>query len=133
MMAGSARQRYDWLRLGFLADGVFKLIVAIGYLVVASVAVAALQVDLWLVVATATAMAASAVAEVVFAVRRATRSHVPHLMVFDSGWLVVTVVAILLAGRGIDAVPGQLWFGYQLLAAPVVAVLFLMGARRTPA
>ena len=126
-------RRHNWMRSGFLADGVFKLAVAIAYLAATSLAAEAIPVGGWLVLVAAGVMVASGVAEVAFALRRATRSHVPPLVMFDTGWVVVTVVALVLAGRGAEGLAWQLWFGYQAVAAPVVALIFALAVRRPAA
>jgi hypothetical protein len=129
-MSRSARpRRVSWLRFGFLADGVFKLLVAATYVVLLQTLTGALGVASWLLVATAALVGASGVAEIAFALRCGAGSHTRYLVAYDSGWVAATGVAALLAFYGV-AGAGELWLGYQLLASPLVAVLFALGARR---
>lgn len=116
-----------WLRAGFLADGCFKLAVAGGYAVFGSPLADLLQTPGWLLGTTAALVGASGIAETVFAVRRGTRSHVGVLAGYDGGWVLVSVIALLVGGAG----GGHLWLGYQAIGSAVLAAIFTHGARRT--
>lgn len=130
-MSGDIRKRrVSWLRVGFLADGVFKLLVASMLVVLLQPLIGTRAVAPWLIVATATLVAASAVAEIAFALRNGAGTHTRYLVAYDSGWVTVTVVAALLAFNGVPGA-GTLWLAYQLLASPLVAAVFAFGARRS--
>ena len=116
------------LRFGFLADGGFKLLVASTYLALLPALTEALDVDGWLLVATAALVAVSGVAEIAFAIRSGSGSHTRYLIAYDAGWVVTTAVALLLAANGVPAA-GAVWLIYQLLASPLIATLFAFGAR----
>ncbi|WP_275005451.1 hypothetical protein [Promicromonospora iranensis] len=121
-------RRVSWLRFGFLADGVFKLLVTSTYAVLLQTLTGALDVDPWLLVAAAVFVGAGGVAEIAFALRSGSGSHTRYLVAYDSGWVAVTVVAALLAFNGVPGA-GTLWLAYQLLASLLVAVVFALGAR----
>jgi hypothetical protein len=122
-------RRVSRLRFGFFADGVFKLLVAATYVVLLQPLTSALDVELWLLVATAALVGASGVAEIAFALRSGAGSHTRYLVAYDSGWVAVTVVAAFLVFDGAPGA-GALWLAYQVLASPLVAVMFVLGARR---
>ncbi|MGO1971900.1 MAG: hypothetical protein ACTH2Q_02975 [Propionibacteriaceae bacterium] len=116
-----------WLRAGFLADGCFKVLVAGGYAVFGSRLADLLQAPPGLIGATAAPVGASGIAEIVFAVRRGTRSHVGLLAGYDGGWVLVSGITWLVAGSG---AAGALWFGYQAIGSTVLTAVFVRGARR---
>lgn len=128
-MSGYTRpRRVSWLRFGFLADGVFKLLVTSTYVVLLRPLTGALDVEPWLLVATAALVGAGGVAEIAFALRSGSGSHTRYLVAYDSGWVAVTAVAALLAFNDVPGA-GTLWLAYQLLASLLVAVVFALGAR----
>lgn len=116
-----------WLRIGFLADGCFKLLVAIGYVATVPLLTNALAVGAWLIMITAVLVAASGIAEIIFAVRSGSGSHTRFLIAYDGGWVIISVVAIILAFNGVSTA-GTIWLGYQVLAAPIIAAVFALGA-----
>ncbi|WP_051662428.1 MULTISPECIES: hypothetical protein [unclassified Microbacterium] len=129
-MSRDARpRRVSWLRVGFLADGVFKLLVASIYVVLLQVMTDFLDAPPWLLVATAALVATSGIAEITFALRSGAGSHTRYLVAYDSGWVIVTFIAALLAFNDVLGA-GTFWLAYQLLASPLVAAVFAFGARR---
>ena len=129
MSSTTRPRRVNWLRVGFLSDGVFKLLVAATYVVLLQPLTGALDVAPWLAGATGALVGASGVAEMVFAVRSGAGSHTRYLVAYDGGWVAATGVAALLASNGV-AGWGTLWLAYQLLASSLVGVVFALGARR---
>lgn len=115
------------LRFGFGADGVFKVLVAIAYGIGAGWFSEVLDLPLWLLALTAGLVLLSGLAELTFAIRRGAGSHTPVLIAYDSGWVLVTLLVLLLASWGF-AHAGTLWFGYQGIGSSVLTVLFLRGA-----
>ena len=115
------------LRIGFFADGVFKAAVAVAMLVLFALTTDNLGAPGRLLLVTAFAVSASAVAEISFAVRNGSGTHTKYLVVYDAGWILVSVVVLVLplqcSGYG-----SVLWLSYQLILSPVVAVLFLHGS-----
>ncbi|TGD12965.1 MULTISPECIES: hypothetical protein [Brevibacterium] len=121
-------KRRQILRVGFFADGVFKAIVALAMLVLYEPLTENQGVPGWLFLLTVVAVVSSAVAEIAYAVRNGAGRLTKHLLAYDAGWILVTIGALLLALR--FGVPGwTLWFGYQLVASPIVAMVFFRGAR----
>lgn len=111
------------LRIGFLTDGVFKLLVAAAYLAARPLLGTLLDVPAWVLVLTAVAVALSGVAETVFALSSGAGTHIRFLVGYDSGWVLVTVLAVLLGpGAG-----GWIWLFYQVVASALMALAFSRG------
>lgn len=123
-----APQGTRWLAVGYLADGIFKAVLAAGYALAAAPIGRLLGVDVPLILITAGILLLSGVAEIVFARHRPIRPYVWYLVGYDSGWLALTVLALILAGQGSSA-GGELWFAYQALGSAVLATAFAIGAR----
>lgn len=117
-----------WLSRGYLADGLFKITLAAVYTLAAAPIGRLLGAEAPLIRTTAVVLLLSGVAEVVFARRRSAPRYVWYLVGYDSGWLLMTGAALLVARQGGSA-GGELWFGYQLLASAVLATAFAIGAR----
>ncbi|GAA1712765.1 hypothetical protein GCM10009809_06110 [Isoptericola hypogeus] len=116
------------VRLGFLADGVWKALVGVAMLALLRALVDELGAPGWLLGVTAAAVLASAAAEAAYAVRNGAGTHTKYLVAYDSGWVLVSVLALVLA-RSDVGLAWVLWLGYQLVAAPLLAVIFARGAR----
>lgn len=127
MTGGTETGVARWLRIGFLADGCFKLLVAIGYVATLPLLTDVLAVGGWLIMITGALVAVSGVAEIIFAVRSGSGSHTRFLIAYDSGWMIISIVAIILAINGVSTA-GAIWLGYQVLAAPIIAAVFALGA-----
>lgn len=109
------------LRIGFLADGLFKLLVAVLYLGWSTMFSDLLGVPGWLPVLAALMVALSAAAEIRYALTDGAGTHTMLLVVYDGTWLLATLFALVLgAGAG-----GWVWLGFQGIASPVLAALFL--------
>ncbi|WP_210418115.1 hypothetical protein [Ruania zhangjianzhongii] len=118
--------------MGYLGDGLFKAVLAAVYALAAAPIGRLLGVDVPLILLTAGILLLSGVAEIVFARRRAAQPYIWYLVGYDSGWLVLTALALILAGQGSSA-GGELWFAYQALGSVVLATAFAIGARSRPA
>lgn len=117
-----------WLSVGYLADGLFKVAVAAGYALASAPIGRLLGVDVPLILLTAGVVLLSGLAEIAFARRRAAPSYIWYLAGYDSGWLLITVLAFVLSGQDWPAA-GELWFTYQLVGSLVLAPAFAIGAR----
>lgn len=124
MSTHSRTRPHPALRLGFVADGCFKLLVA------AALPAAAARVDASrrLAVAASGAVLVSAVSEIDFGVRSGAGSHTRYLVAYDSGWLAASgVAAFFLRRRSPHA--GRVWLGYQAIASVPLALAFSRGRR----
>ena len=115
-------------RIGIVADGSFKLVVAAAYAVFNAQLASALGVAPWIVSLTAMLVAASGIVEIVIS-GRAERRHVFLLAAYDSVWVVVSAVTLLTASLGI-AESAIAWFAFQAIASIILAVLFLIARTR---
>jgi hypothetical protein len=118
------------LRLGFGADGTFKVITAAGIVVLLPRLTDGLDVAPWLVLVTAAALVVCGAREVAFSSRSPDlRPHIKYLVAYDAGWLIVTALAVGLVRDG----AGELWFAYQALGSAALAVVFARaGTSATP-
>lgn len=112
------------LRVGFVADGVFKIVTAAGVTALLPMLTDRLGVTPWLVLVTAAALVVCGACEVAFAVRSSdVRPRITYLVAYDTGWLVVTVLAVVLAKSGSE-VGGEVWFAYQALGSAALSAVF---------
>lgn len=124
MSTHSRTRPHPALRLGFVADGCFKLLVA------AALPAAAARVDASrrLAVAASGAVLVSAVSEIDFGVRSGAGSHTRYLVAYDSGWLAASGVAAFFLRRG-SPHAGPVWLGYQAVASVPLAIAFIRRPR----
>lgn len=111
-------------RWGILADGGFKILLGIAYVIACVPMSLALGVEIILTVATGMAVLSVGVAEIAFANARTPRSYLLSLGIYDGGWLIVSAVAVVSFFSGGPKM-GSLWLGYQAIAAiTLTAILF---------
>ncbi|MFB7251468.1 hypothetical protein [Microbacterium sp. NPDC056234] len=122
---GSGSRR---IRIGVLADGCFKLVLAAVYGAFSTPLSNALDVPGWIIQATAVLVAGSGIVEIV-ASRHAGRRQVIMLSVHDSAWVVTAGAALLAASRGVDG-SWSAWFLFQAIASVILAVLFAIRPAR---
>lgn len=119
------------LRIGFLADGVFKAVVAVVLLVLLEPITRHNGPPAWLPLLTVLAVSSSAVAEILYAARSGAGTHTKYLVAYDAGWFLATIAALYLAfGCGVDG--WTLWLSYQFAASPIIAIVFFRGSRSHP-
>lgn len=122
----SARVRL-LLRVGFLADGLFKLLMAAIYGALSPTLAALFDVPERLLVLTAVMVALSACAEGWYALADGAGTHTRFLIAYDGSWVLATVLALVLgAGAG-----GWVWLCFQAAASPLLALLFLRRSAST--
>ncbi|TCN50747.1 hypothetical protein EV641_11123 [Rhodococcus sp. SMB37] len=114
-----------WLRIGFLGDGLFKVVLAVTYSAAVAPIANTLNMSVATIVIAAAMLLLSGIAEVVFALRSAAPSHTKYLIGYDSGWIVVTLVVLAMMTSG-----GAFWFGYQAVASAALAIAFMVGSAR---
>lgn len=122
---GSAGKR--WIRWGVVADAAFKVALALAYLTLAIPASDTLGVPPWLIYLTAPLLLASGFAE--FRGRRLPPAFtVTALSIFDAGFVLMTVAALVLGWQMGTHYAGELWFGYQAVASVVLVMATLTAA-----
>ena len=124
-MLDSRTRPNQLLRLGFVADGCFKLVVAAGLPAVAS----RIGSSPGLGLTASIAVAASAAREIDVGVRSGSSCRPRYLAAYDSGWLAATAVAVALARRR-PSHAGRVWLGYQTVASITLTRVLGAGRRR---
>lgn len=125
------RNTAQLLRIGFFADGVFKAVVAVVMLVLLEPITRHNGAPAWLLLLTVLAVSISAVAEIAYAARNGTGTHTKYLVAYDAGWFLATAAALFLVfGRGAEG--WTLWLSYQVIASPIIAIVFFRGSRPGP-
>lgn len=110
-------------RVGAISDGAFKVLLGAAFTVSPDIG-SMFGVPVWLMVATGSALLIGGTVEIVYARRRSLSSCIRLMLAYDIGWTVATAVALGAAWLGSTA-GGEIWAGYQALAAPALAVLLV--------
>lgn len=115
------------MKSGFVADGIFKLLVAgFGVIMLASLE-DFFGAPRWLVITAVVLLFVSAAAEISYGARKGERSYIKYLALFDGLWVLTLLVGILLAL--VDNPAGAyVVFGYIALGSLGVAIVFTTGA-----
>lgn len=115
------------MKFGFVADGVFKLLVAIALCAFLPVVESFLLAPRWLAITAAVLLFLSAATEISYGVRRGEKHYVKYLAAFDGLWVIATIIAFILA-LGHNPAAGYVWFGFLGLGSLGIAVVFTTGA-----
>lgn len=115
------------MKFGFVADGVFKFLVAVAIIAFMPALEGFFPSPQWLVFAAAVLLFLSGATEISYGARRGEKSYVKYLAIFDSLWVVATIIAVILALSDSPAA-GFIWFGYTGLGSLAIAILFTTGA-----
>ena len=115
------------MKFGFVADGVFKLLVAVALCAFLPAVESFLIAPRWLAITAAVLLFLSAATEISYGVRKGERSYVKYLAIFDSLWVVSTIVAIVF-GLAENPAAAYIWLGYTALGSLGIAIAFTTGA-----
>lgn len=115
------------MKSGFIADGVFKLLVAIALCIFLPAVESFLLAPRWLAIAAIVLLFCSAATEISYGVRKGAKSYVKYLAIFDSLWVASTIIAIIFALAD-SPVAGFIWLGYTALGSLAIAIVFTTGA-----
>lgn len=115
------------MKFGFVADGVFKLLVAVALCAFLPAVESFLLAPRWLAITAIVLLFLSAATEISYGARRGEKRYVKYLAIFDSLWVVSTIIAVILALVGSPAA-GLVWFGYTALGSLAIAIVFTTGA-----
>ncbi|OXR40763.1 hypothetical protein B7C42_07187 [Nocardia cerradoensis] len=118
--------------VGILADGAVKILLAVVYIVGVESLSHRLGVAAWLLIACAAALLVAGGSELAYLRSRAVSTYMRLMIGYDSGWSIVTAVALLLAWQG-NRTAGELWIGYQTIAPLAFIALLVMADGRDPA
>ncbi|QPZ38695.1 hypothetical protein [Paramicrobacterium chengjingii] len=117
------------VRAGIVADGIFKLALGAAYLIACVPLASTLGVATWVIILAGITVALVGASEARLASRRTTRTFLVSLALYDGLWVLVTVAALLLASAG-SPFGGELWLGYQIVAAATLTATLLTGVGR---
>ncbi|WP_051025458.1 MULTISPECIES: hypothetical protein [Nocardia] len=118
--------------VGILADGAVKILLAAVYIVGAESLSHRLGVATWLLIACAATLLIAGGGELAYLRNRPVSTYMRLMIGYDSGWSIVTVVALLLAWQG-NRTAGELWIGYQTIAPLAFAALLIAADGRDSA
>ncbi|MET7612377.1 hypothetical protein ABZX97_14890 [Streptomyces seoulensis] len=119
--------------VGALADGAFKVLLAVVCIAGAAPLGRLLGTAAWLMVVAGLAMLIGGSVELGYSRSRSIRTYTRLMIVYDSGWVLTALTGLLLARQGSSA-GGEVWMGYQTAAPLAFAALLVAAApvRRTP-
>ncbi|MCX5097149.1 hypothetical protein OOK36_52455 [Streptomyces sp. NBC_00365] len=108
--------------VGVIADGVFKVLLGVAYIVGAAPLGRLLGAPAWLMVASGVTLLIGGGIEIGYTRSRSLRTYTRFMVAYDSGWVLSALVGVLLAWQGSSA-GGEVWIGYQTTAPIVFAAL----------
>ncbi|MCX4410030.1 hypothetical protein OG840_53030 [Streptomyces sp. NBC_01764] len=112
--------------VGVIADGVFKVLLGVAYIVGAAPLGRLLGAPAWLMVASGVTLLIGGGIEIGYTRSRSLRTYTRFMVAYDSGWVLSALGGALLAWQGSSA-GGEVWIGYQT-AAPIVFAALLAAA-----
>ncbi|MBC3993938.1 hypothetical protein H8N00_34735 [Streptomyces sp. AC563] len=116
---------------GIIADGVFKVVLGVGFAIGATRLDAPLGVPAWLLVTTGVALLIGGGIELRYVRGRPARTYIRLMIGYDGGWALATLAGLLVAWRGGTA-GGEVWLGYQVAAPLALAALLVAAAPARP-
>lgn len=115
------------MKFGFVADGVFKFLVAVAIIAFLPALEGFFPSPRWLVIAAAVLLFLSAATEISYGARKGEKSYLKYFAIFDSLWVVATIIAVMFALADNPAA-GFIWFGFIGLGSLAIAIVFTTGA-----
>lgn len=115
------------VKSGFVADGIFKLLLAGFGVIILTTLEDFFAAPRWIVITAVVLLFVSAAAEISYGARKGERSDIKYLALFDGFWVLTLIVGILLALADNPA-GGYVLFGYIALGSLGVAIVFTTGA-----
>ncbi|MFF8566726.1 hypothetical protein ACF06N_17385 [Streptomyces albidoflavus] len=111
---------------GAVADGGFKIVLAVAYMAGAGPLARLLGTPVWLVVVAGVVLLVGGGVELAYTGSRSMRTYTRLMVGYDSGWVLAALAGLLVAWRG-GGVGGEVWMGYQVVAQAVFAVVLVAG------
>ncbi|RJO73333.1 hypothetical protein D5S18_18975 [Nocardia panacis] len=109
---------------GILADGAFKVLLACAYTLGSGSLGDRLGVAPWVMIICGATLLIGGGTELGYIRNRPARTYIRLMIAYDSGWVVATLVALLLARQN-NHLAGELWIGYQTVAPLAFAALLV--------
>ena len=114
-------------KVGAIADGAFKVLLAAVYIAGAAPLGRLLGTPAWLMVVSGVALLIGGGIEVGYTHSRPMRTYTRLMVTYDSGWVLTGLVGALMTWQGGSA-GGEVWIGYQT-AAPIAFAALLIAAK----
>ncbi len=114
----SQAQAVSGRMVGVVADGVVKVVLAAAYLIAAEPLGRLFGVPAWLMIVSGTVLLMCGGIELGYVRSRPMRTYLRLMVAYDSGWVVATLIGVVLAWQGGGA-GGEVWLGYQAIASLV--------------
>lgn len=129
-MAQVVASRVTRQTVGAIADGAFKVLLAVAYMAGAVPIGRLLGTPAWLMVVSGVALLIGGGIEIGYTRSRSMRTYTRLMVAYDSGWVLTALVGALMAWQGGGA-GGEVWIGYQT-AAPTAFAALLIAANPAP-
>ncbi|MFJ3663698.1 hypothetical protein ACIPPM_24945 [Streptomyces sp. NPDC090119] len=124
-MAQAVAPRVNRRTVGAIADGAFKVVLALACLAGAAPLGRLLGTSTWLMAVAGVVLLVGGVVEIGYTRSRSMRTYTRLMIAYDSGWVLTALIGALIAWRGGSA-GGEVWIGYQAVAPLVFAVLLIV-------
>ncbi|MFD8530066.1 hypothetical protein ACFV0L_21885 [Streptosporangium canum] len=111
---------------GVIADGAFKVVLGVAFIIGAARLGDLLGVPSWLMAVSGVALLIGGGIEIGYVRSRPMRTYTRLMVAYDSGWVLATLAGLLMAWRGSGA-GGEVWIGYQT-AVPIAFAALLVAA-----
>ncbi|MFG3197860.1 hypothetical protein ACGFYT_17145 [Streptomyces sp. NPDC048208] len=125
-MAQIAASRVTRQTVGAVADGAFKVLLAVVCIAGAAPLGRLLGTAAWLMVISGLALLIGGGIELGYSRSRSMRTYTQLMIAYDGGWVLAALAGLLMARQG-SSVGGEIWMGYQT-AAPIVFAALLVAA-----
>ncbi|TGN82585.1 hypothetical protein E5082_18315 [Streptomyces griseoluteus] len=114
-------------KVGAIADGAFKVLLAAVYIVGVAPLGRLLGTPAWLMVVSGVTLLIGGGIEIGYTRSRSMCTYTRLMVAYDSGWVLTALVGALMAWQGSSA-GGEVWIGYQT-AAPIAFAALLIAAK----
>ncbi|MET8695340.1 hypothetical protein ABZV65_22675 [Streptomyces bauhiniae] len=125
-MARVVTSRVTRRTVGAVADGAFKVVLAVVYVAAAAPLGRWLGTPAWLMVVSGLALLIGGGIELGYTRSRSMRTYTQLMIAYDAGWVLAALAGLLMAWQGSGA-GGEVWMGYQT-AAPLAFAALLVAA-----
>ncbi|MET9824312.1 hypothetical protein ABZ038_22335 [Streptomyces sp. NPDC006349] len=126
-MAQVVASRVTRRTAGALADGAFKVLLAVVFIACAAPLGGLIGTPAWLLVVSGVALLVGGGIELGYTRSRSMRTYKRLMIAYDGGWALAAVTGLLMAWQGSGA-GGEVWVGYQAVAPLALAALLVAAA-----
>ncbi|MGV9791276.1 hypothetical protein [Streptomyces sp. NPDC003435] len=123
-MAQAVAPRVTRQTVGAIADGAFKVVLAVACMAGAAPLGRLLGTPTWLMAVAGVALLIGGIVEIGYTRSRSMRTYTRLMIAYDTGWVLTALIGALIAWQGGSA-GGEVWIGYQTIAPLVFAALLI--------